>query len=284
MKRFLSVIVTLALVTPVLAQDGNDGAASGRNTLDELWNFQDAVPLDAGSVDLRFSFGWDSGGVSDGSGDNFILTPSLYWGIGDNYEFSVGLPIWLFDGGDRGAFDEGNSDTNLGVLWRFAEQDDGGAYDVALAGNFRLPTGDHSNGVDYELRLAMTHVYDSGVRSHFNLFGEVVNGDNNDFEYDKMFVFGGGEGGDDERNFQYGVVIGVDYPLCDDGAVRLIIDYMHRSSVFEGQNNWNMAEIGWEWDMSDSDRFGMSFQFNLDRSNDAANVGAIMTYAHALTY
>lgn len=217
------------------------------------------------------------------------MTPSLVWGCCDNVELSIGVPVWVGDGGDRYVFDDGNADTNLGVLWQFAQQGDDGPYDVALGGNFRIPTGCESNGVDYELRLAMTHSYESGVRSHFNIWGKVANGDNNKtFVNNQNFtlvnLFNIASNADDERGFRYGTVIGVDYPLCADGAVRLIVDYVHQSSFLEGQNNWNLAEVGWEWDMNDSDRLGMSFQFNLDRSNEAANAGAILTYAHALTF
>jgi len=294
MKRFLSVsvIVMLTLVSPVMAQNGDEKAApsaSGVNTLDELWWFQDAVPVDAGSVDLRFSFGWETSGWPGNAGDSdddFVLTPSLVWGSCENVEVSFNVPLWLGDGGNRGGFDEGNYDTNVGVLWRISQQADNGHADFALAGNFRIPTGDGSNGVDYEARLAVTRTYDSGIRSHFNLWGKVVNGDNNksmvgDADFSILAV---ARDLDDERDFQYGANIGVDYPLCDDGAVRLVLDYMHRSSVMEGQNNWNMAEIGWEWDMSDADRLGMSLQFNVDRSNDAPNAGAVLTFAHALTF
>ena len=58
---------------------------------------------------------------------------------------------------------------------------------MALAGDMRVPTGDGSSGVDGELRLVFTNSYDSGIRSHFNLYGTSLNGDNNETK--------GGEGG-----------------------------------------------------------------------------------------
>lgn len=298
MKRFLKVFVALALVTPVLAQNGNGGTASGTNTLDELWSFQDATPLDTGAVDLRFSFGWQTGLAPGGTGDNFIVTPSLVWGFTEDWELSVGVPVYVGDGGDRYVFEDGQADTKLGLLWQLSAQGDGGwldAYDVALAGNFRIPTGCGSDGVDYEGRFILTHNYDDGMRAHFNLWGKVVNGTNNQTRGDHLDLgvslellsaeLGLGLLGDDgveERNFQYGTVIGVDFELCD--GVRGVLDYVYRSSMLNGQGGSNLAEIGWEWDMSDSDRLGMSVQFNLDRSNGEANAGAIITYAHALTY
>ncbi len=287
MKKKLSLVLALALASPVLAQS--------TNTLDELWHFQDAVPTAPGQTDLRFSFGWETGSFQ-GSGDQFILTPSLFWGLSDGVELSLTVPSWVGDGGDRGGYKDGNYDTNLGLLFRLHEQEGDGPA-VALAMNFRIPTGNNSERFDAELRLIATHDYgDSGIRTHCNLFVKNTNGDNNHARRNNQTVFSSRAGRNIMRGFgsnnrrggsrdlQYGVVLGADGPLCGDGSVRWVMDYMHRSSVTDGQNNWNVAEAGWEWTMNEADRLGMSFQVNLDRSTDGPNFGAIMTYAHALTY
>ncbi len=281
MRRKLSLIVALALVSPALAQDVD--------TLDGLWHFQDAVPTAPGQTDLRFDFGWETGNHG-GNGDQFFMTPSLYWGLSEGWELSLGVPIWLGDGGDRGIYTDGNYDTNLGLLVRLMEQEGNGAA-VALAASFRIPTGDNSEKIDAELRLIATHDYgDSGVRAHFNVFAKSANGGNNEtarnanrFSYSNAFNMNGFNN-DGDRDFQFGAVLGMDGPLCKDGAVRWVFDYMHRSSTAYGQNNWNVASAGWEWTMSDADRLGMSVQANLDRSNEGSDFGAIMTFAHALTY
>ena len=295
MKRLLTVIVVLTLVSPVVAQTEETApaptTASSVDLLDDLWMFQDAVPVPAGEVDLRFSFGWQSALKPGGTGDTFQLTPALYWGVVENFELNAKVPIWVGDGGDRYVFDEGNYDSYVGVVWRVAEQADGGMFDIALAGNFRIPTGKKSNGVDYEARLALTHSYDSGVRSHFILWGEVLNGDINKTLRDKaagavtaVDVFNFFENYDDERDFQWGGTIGVDYPLCADGAVRLIFDYSYRTSIIEGNNGWHMAEVGWEWDITEADKFGMSFSGSIDRAANAPKAAAVVTYARALTF
>jgi len=291
MKRITPVLCTLVFVGSVWAQESEETTvtsttttvSSGANLLDDAWYTTDATPVAAGSTEFRLSFQWmSSSGFASNRGDSdddLILTPSLYWGATDNLELSLGVPLWLGDGGDAGAVDDGNWDTYVGFLWQFAE-DAWGQYDMGLAGTARIPTGQDSDKVDGELRLVMTHEYDNGVRSHFNIYGGSVNGTNLE-----TFTFTDATGEvDDKRDFQYGAVIGMDGPLCGDGAVRWVFDYLHRSSMYEGQNNWNMGEIGWEWQMSDNTKLGWSFQASLDHSNDAPEFGSTITYAKALTY
>ena len=278
MRQKLSLVVALALVVP--------GIAKGADTLDSLWHFQDAVPVAPGQTDLRFSFGWETGTVN-GSGDELVLTPSVVWGLSEGHELSISVPVWLGDAGNRGNYEDGNYDTNLGLLLRLQEQEGDGPA-VALAVNLRIPTGDDSENIDGELRLIATRDYaDNGVRAHCNLFVKHVSGSNNRVDGDVgPEIFGTRARGsvENDRDLQFGLVLGMDGPLCKDGSVRWVFDYMHRSSMTNGQNNWNVAAAGWEWTLNDSDRLGMSVQFNLDRSTEAADVGAIMTFAHALTY
>lgn len=312
MKRTVASVFVCALVwiVPAAAQESDTTTitstttSTGADLLDGTWYMQDATPIGTGKVDLRFSFGVVSTpfpGNHGDSDDDFFLTPAIHWGCCNDVELSIGVPIWLGDGGDVGALEDGNYDTNIGVLWRIAE-DWVGQYDVAISGSARIPTGDNSDKVDGELRLILSHDYDSGVRSHFNVFGATMNGTNdesadNDNRRDNgnlaLSLLGLGaldgllfdnndQGG--QRDFQYGIVIGADGPLCSNGAVRWVFDYMHRSSKHDGQNNWNMAELGWEWTVDDASKLGFSVQVNLDRSTDAPNIGAMLTFAHALTF
>lgn len=279
MRQKLSFVVALALVSPALAQ--------GPDTLDSLWHFQDAVPAAPGLTDLRFSFGWESGTLNS-EGDELVLTPRLIWGFSEGHEVSLAVPIWLGDAGNRGDFEDGNYDAKVGWLFRVMEQEGDGPA-VAMAVNLRVPTGDNSENIDGEFRLIATRDYgDNGLRSHCNLFVKHVSGSNNRIESDdrmgRRFGLAGAKSGENDRDFQYGVVLGMDGPLCKEGAVRWVFDYMHRSSMTRGENNWNVAAAGWEWTMSEADRLGMSVQVNLDRSTDGADVGAVMTFAHALTY
>jgi len=312
MKRLLTLLVALAFVAPAMADDtkseGNDNKmaaapSSEWDTLSDTWFFQDAIPVSQGMVDLRLSFGWQTGSWPSNGGDSdddFVATPSIYWGFADNWEASVNLPMWLGDGGDRGGYADGNYDANVGVLWRFAKQDDGHMMDMALAGNFRLPTGNGSSGIDYEGRLAMTHTYACNARSHLNVWGKITNGDDHESarglrNNNSNGIWGGGFGianswrtnrlgWDDERNWQYGADLGFDFPFCDNGNVRMVFDYLTRTSIQEGQNWWHILQTGWEWKINDADRFGTSFFYNFDQSTDAPNAGMTFTFAHALTY
>lgn len=313
MKRLFTLLVALAFVAPAMAQDSKDAGNNNKmaaapsssqwDTLSDTWFFQDAIPVPQGNVDLRLSFGWQTGSWPSNAGDSdddFVATPSLYWGFAENWEASVNVPVWLGDAGDRGGYADGNYDANVGVLWRFAKQDDGHMMDMALAGNFRIPTGDGSSGIDYEGRLALTHLYSCNARTHLNVWGKITNG--NDHESGRRVrsantngMFGGGLGlasslrmnrigWDDERNFQYGANVGVDFPICDNGNVRMVFDYLTRTSNQEGQNWWHILQTGWEWKIDDANRLGTSFFYNIDQSTDAPNSGMTVTFAHALTY
>ena len=156
---------------------------------------------------------------------------------------------------------------------------------IAVAGGLRLPTGDGSDGVDGELRLILTNEYDSGIRSHINLFGASINGDNDESSrFDDHLHLSDilGSGDHDARHVQWGVSVGLDGPLYDDGAVRWVADYVHRSSRRNGRSNINMLELGVEWDMPDAGDLGIATQIGLDRTGDTPNFGLGITYSHTL--
>lgn len=293
MKRLFPYVCVMAMAMPALAQETTRETTTVTTTtttvssdfdlLGELWSIQDAVPVRCGQVDLRLTGQWitSSAPANRGdSGDDFIITPSLVWGAAENVELFVNVPVWVGNGGDipgiqgvndDGSLDrglDGNYDAYVGFLWRFSEQVD---YWPAAAVQMtaRVPTGDGSSGVDGEARLVLTNDYDGGLRSHFNIFGYSSNGDNID----------------NNRHLQYGVAVGMDGPLCDDGSVRWVLDYLNRSSTEYGNSNTNLVDVGWQWKMSDMSNLGMSVQIGLDHSDDEApNFGAKLTYAHSLTY
>lgn len=314
MKRILVVTCVFSLVGPVMAQESEvttvtttEAPVGGVDLLSPpLWNMEDATPLDTNRVDLRLGFRWVTSSAPANWGDSdddFVLEPTIVWGCYPNVQLSLSTPIWLGDGGDRpgmkgypGGDDDGwsdgggflgfgddwsdgldgNADTYLGVLWRIYEQQSvtcagGGCIplpSVALSGTMRVPTGCDSNGVDGELRLILTNEYDSGIRSHINGFVKTVNGDNDV----------------DPEDFQWGVVLGADGPLCADGAVRWVADYMLRSPIHDDADEMNIFELGWEWEMADVHKLGMSMQIGLDDEDDTPNFGAGLTYAYSIAY
>ena len=265
----------LLCVAAVVAQESESTSvatttSTGANLTSELWLMDDATVMDQGQIDLRLTGRWVTASAPANRGDSsddLIVQPSIWWSPCNNVEVFATVPVWVGNGGDAGPVDKGNADTTLGFTWRFMEPE--GIWPaVAVKASGRFPTGDNSSGVDGEVRLVLTNDYDSGIRSHVNGFFQTVNGDNDP----------------DLRNFQWGVVVGMDGPLCADGAVRWVVDYMHRRSYHEGADEINMGEIGWEWDMADAQKLGMSFQVGLDDNDDTLDFGAVVTYSHSLTY
>ena len=276
--------------------------SGGTDLISQLWNFEDATPLETGKLDLRLGARWATGQhLGDGS-DDWLLQPSIVWGVSEDVELSLTVNAWLGDGGDVGPFEDGNYDTNLGVLWRLHEQvgfehKEGYLHlpSIALSSTFRIPTGDGSEKIDAELRLILTYEYESGIRTHFNAWGKSANGDNfenvssdsrDDFDGSNL---GGGNllsfrrsGGLQTRDFQYGGVIGADGPLCGDGAVRWVADYMYQTSRWDGFSFHHVAEVGFEWEVSDASKFGMSVQANLDHNDSQHQWGLGFAYTYAL--
>jgi hypothetical protein len=288
----------MGLCGTVLAQDSDVTEVTTETTVlsaadltSELWLMDDATPIATGAADLRMTFRWVTASAPANLGDSdddFVLEPSLRWGPCKNVEVFASVPIWLGDGGDMGAVEDGNGDTYVGFTWRLLEPQDIWPA-LALGATARIPTGDGSSGVDAELRLILTNEYDSGIRSHINIFGKSVN------KVSTPVIpipppRGGPTWGDPSphpsypRHFQWGVVLGLDGPLCADGAVRWVADYMNRSSYHYGAGNLNILELGWEWTMSEAHKLGMSMQIGLDDNDDTPNFGAGISYAYSLMY
>jgi hypothetical protein len=235
-------------------------SASGVDLTSELWNIEDATPIPCGQVDLRFTSGWATG-PSTGDGDDTNFQPSLVWGARENVEVSLGVPIEVGQGGG----DPLSYDTNLGFLWRLHDQVEYHPA-IALSGTVRLPTGDINDDFDGELRLVLTNAYDSGLRSHVNIWGKSAN--NGDL--------------DNERDFQYGAAIGLDGVLCADHNVRWVADYATAAGTQDGFSQSHIVELGWEWTIDTNQKLGMSGQFSVDRVDEVPDFGARLTYAYTL--
>jgi hypothetical protein len=248
----------------------------------ETFNVIDATPLKTGTIDLRLAGRYKeaTGTVThkqstslgrkntDADDNQWIMTPEIVWGAKENFELHLAVPTWVDNSWNIPGQPDGNYDTYIGSLWNFYQQEDWWP-SMAIGTRTRLPTGEHSNGIDTELRLSMTNEYESGLRSHLNFFGKVVNGDNIE----------------NSRNIQYGAVAGLDGPLCADGAVRWVFDYMYQISDVDGGGRSNSAEAGWQWQMADAHKLGMSVQAGLDHSDETTpDEGAVLTYSYTITY
>lgn len=235
-------------------------------------NINDATPFETGAVDFRLRFEWINGlddrEIYSDPDDDYIVGGSIVWGAAENFQLSFDVPVTVGDAGDRDGKADGNADTYIGAQWRFIEEQDM-IPAIALEGTARIPTGDGSSGVDGRFGLDFTKEFgDSDVRGHFNAFCITANGNNTP----------------NERNFQWGFVVGADGPLCADGAVRWIADYMHRSSVHFGVANQNVLELGTEWVISDAHKMGFTTQIGLDGNDDTQAFGARLNYAYTMRY
>jgi len=281
MKRILCVLFILSCATITVAQEKEvtkiktttKTVSDDRVDLlgGETFNVIDATPLKANTIDLRLTGKWITANAPADKGhshDDSVVTPTIVWGAFENFELSLSVPTWVGDGGDMPGQPDGNYDTYVGALWRFMGQQDYWPA-MALGATIRTPTGDHSNGLDAELRLSMTNEYDNGLRSHLNFFASTVNTDNIQ----------------NARHFQYGAVVGMDGPLCAEGAVRWVLDYMWRISPEYGGDHLNMIEGGWQWQIAEAHKLGMSIQAALDHAEDnAPNMGAGLTYSYTIAY
>ncbi len=269
MKRGLSLVAVICMAAPVFAQDAGVQTSrvsmSGGPDLFAPLFMEDAVPLQTGQLDLRLAFEYVT---TDRLADRYVLSPKIVWGAAEGLELSATVPVDVGESGNRADGSNGNGDTLLGGLWRFAEQEDYWPA-MALSATLRAPTGDDSSGVDLELRLVMTNEYEGDLRSHINVYGKSANGDNSRR---------------DARDLQYGIVAGMDGPLCMDGAVRWVADFVHRSSEFDGDSNASLLEFGAEWSIDDANKFGLSTHFAVDGRDSTPDFGAKINYVWSVLY
>ncbi|MFQ5415269.1 MAG: hypothetical protein ACE5E6_12500 [Phycisphaerae bacterium] len=279
MKQAIGVCAMLVCVMSAIGQESDITSVTTTETTAGGVDFfaplfvEDAVPLDTAQFDLRLRFDWVTGFGRDNvdGDDQYAGGARLVWGAADNLELSADVAVNLGDAGELPGDVNGNGDVIVGMLYRFvdgASWMDGVSTSLALGAKARIPSGHDSSGVDGELRLNITNDYGDGVRSHVNGFVLSANGDNDT----------------DVRDLQWGAVVGLDGPLCNEGAVRWILDYLHRSSIHDGIGNLHLLELGAEWTMSDSQKLGLSTQVGLDHNDDVPNWGARVNYVYSINY
>jgi hypothetical protein len=293
MKHMLTVSFVLCAAVAAVAQDKKTDVVKKETTTVttttttvkdtsydllglETFNFLDATTFTEGAVDLRIAGRWIDGGNGEDDDDQIVLTPEIVWGATERYEMFLNVPFWV-----DGEPEEGNYDSYVGGQWRITDSDET-CPAVALGWSVRVPTGEGSNGLDGQLRLILTNEYESGIRSHFNIWGTSVNTDN--------YV--------DARDFQYGAVVGLDGPLGSEGALRWVFDVMYESSHAEGSEpdmlyydagddlnsggeKRTTAELGLQWQIADCHKLGFALRGGLDHAeNETPEFAASLTYAY----
>lgn len=264
--RACSVLV-LVFSAVVMAQQSEETTVvtkttgTGYDLVSPLW-MEDAVLVPDGGLELRFNFGWATDDYSDVGGDDDItMGAGLYWGFAPNWEMSFGTAYNIGDGssdadGVRGFGSD--SDFTVGLSWAFHEQS-GYVPAMTLETKLDLDTGIRDNdGCDGSVALIMTNEYDSGMRSHINLGFETE--------------------GSDWGRWAFTGVIGMDGPLCADGAVRWVADYVLLDSEYMGGGDAHYLELGSEWQIQEGHKLGLMWQIGFHH-DETTNFGANLVYA-----
>lgn len=187
--------------------------------------------------------------------DEVRAATSIKYGITD--DLSLGLevvPIRLGEGDDEGA-----GDLSILYHWRIVKESDAMPA-IAQWGRMRIPSGDGSSGVDAEFHGTFTKTLAPNFRAHLDGFVMTANGEPG--ETDTSY----------RQHFQWGIGPGFDYSCCEN--VRLILNYLHRNSTFEGNHNNNILELGTAWQIDASNAVRFAFDIGLDGEDDTPNLGA----------
>ncbi len=228
----------------------------GYHEVSDFFNIREANPqVSKGEWELEVTSEWAT--RSNGEDDDFGLEQSIKYGITDDIfvELEVVEPS-LGDGGDQG-----NGDLNL-ILFERVLKENETLPAIGLQQEMRIPSGDDSSGVDGTFSLIFTkHIVDK-LRAHLEGYIETANGSQ-------------GAGGDDRRNFQWGVGPGFDYQI-DDKTLALI-NYLNRSSEDYGHHNQNILELGVTREIAKTDRTEQIVKFatdiGLDGQEETPNFG-----------
>ena len=233
-------------------------------TLGGPYFLRSADPEPPGELELKFIYGYER--EHDEEEHEFEF--ELEWGMMENWEFILAVPVVLGEGKVEGNGDIGELGFHT-LLWH----EDGALPAFAVRNLFRIPTGYHSDGVDYLLRGLFTWTLNDRLRLHFNPYGLSRNG-NFDEEDDEGFSAEEEEG--DERHFQWGAAIGIDYLAADN--LLLIADYQNNVSEHEGNRNQHSIELGADWEFADDRTLGLQTEFEIDGDDSGPNFGARISY------
>lgn len=220
------------------AQEGSSHGSGEGWTLDGPYFLRSADPLEVGEIELKFLYAFEK----EDDGEKHEIEFVLEWGIMDDIEFILEIPAVIGDGRV-----DGNGDiTELGFHVRHWDED-GWMPAFATRHLVRLPTGYHSDGVDYLGRgLATWSLIPGTMRLHFNPWLKSVNGNRER----------------DTRWFRWGAAIGFDYRIDDD--LMFIADYHHRNSAEFGDDAKKSIELGMDWEFAEGETLAFSGDFDID--------------------
>ena len=261
--------------------EGDAGAGAGAGAGDGFdvegpVSMRSADVQEQGTFDLKMVF--DYGTSSDGSDDDYGNRVELQWGVYADNEIVFKLPANYGDG------EEGNYDLSVGWQWKLSDEQ-GWIPATAIYNELRLPTGNGSAGVDWELRGVFTWDVNPGTcRLHVNPFIRFMDGDNvqTNARHDRNRDRNAGNffrNRRDEvsaRHFAAGGIIGVDHRLTDTTVVN--IDYILDSGNLDGYSMQHSMEAGMDYELTDNQMLTWATRWTLDGDDQGDNWGFSLSY------
>jgi hypothetical protein len=263
---------TVSFDVPKLETYTRDVPVRGYRGVDDFFSVREANSnIKSGQWEFELEAGWSTFRSGDGRDDDFMLRPSLKYAFTDTNFIEVGLlPINLGDGSDvrdsdfvdidgfsdDSHVDDGAGDVLLRYFWQMApEQDIWPA--AAMWFDTRIPTGEGSEKFDFTWNMSLTKTLYDGFRAHlagFLMSANGARGDLNDRDY-----FG------DRRDFQWGIGAGVDFAVTESDL--MVLNYMNRSSHYDGNGTNHIYEAGWVHNLDDCNRLMLAATY--DDNEDA---------------
>ncbi len=245
------ILAVACFAVPVTVQ-AEDGL-----TLSGPYYLRSAYPESPGEMELKFNFGYEK--ESNGGEEKYEFEFVLEWGIADNWEFIFEMPFEIFEGNVQG-----NGDVAEFGFHTFLMEEADGWPAVGMRNLVRVPTGHDSDGWDYMFRLLLTTTLDDNMHLHINPYATAINGNL----------------GHHDRNFLWGVAIGIDYRYSDD--LLLVASYIHAQSEQKGVSNQHTIELGADWDLGDDQMLGIKTAFEVDGDSHEENFSFEVSYIFEL--
>ena len=246
MGCLLALALLTAPATVALAQ------ADEHVTLEGPYFLRSAYPIEPGEMELKFIFGYER--ESDDV-ETYEFEFELEWGFMENWEFIFGMPFEILEGNV-----DGNGDVGEFGLHTFLREEMDGWPAIGMRNLVSIPTGHNSHGWDYTFRLLLTKTLNDATHLHINPYATAINSNS----------------GHHDRNFVWGVAIGIDYRYSDD--MLFIVDYINSLSEEEGVSNQHNIELGLDWDLGEDQMLGFKTAFEVDGDSFGENFSAEVSY------
>jgi len=237
-------------------------------------DMRSSYAMPAGVFEVKNTFGW--GTARNGEDDDYLYELELDYGLVDNHQLILVLPVELGDGQV-----EGNADLTLGWHWQFTAEE-GSMPGLGMRNFIRVPSGVHSDGMDYRWVGLVTKTLTDKARLHFNPFFETRcfrDDEDEDEAFDGDWGWNDDEDVAEEGDFVWGGIIGLDYDVCPN--VLLVWDYIYRSGDYDGVRDQHSFQVGFDWALAERQTLGFVTNVGLDGDGYGDALGAELSYAIA---